>query len=339
MTTLLMIWIVLGLIGFAGSAMYSGLETGTYSLNRVRLHILDHQHHRDARAIQRLIARPTIVLSTLLIGNNVANQLGTSALSVLLDAWGLGPWEAVILNTLIVTPLLFIFGETLPKDLFAAHADRLMYRLAPVLVVSRWLFTVTGLIPLVSAFSWFLMKLIGSRGGLTATHPRRQVEFLVREGVGYGLLSDDQSQIVGRVLALGEETVADEMIPWRDLPKARLDDDPKRIRTLAESTTRYRVPVVDASGKPVGVLNLLHALLELPPVADSQGGAGAFPGIESLMAPIQTLPRNTPLREALESLRQRRVALAVVTDSRGQPIGAVTIKDLVEPITGELASW
>ena len=330
MTTLLLCWIVLGLIGFAGSAMYSGLETGTYRLNRVRLHILDHRGSRGARTLRRLIDRPTIVLSTLLIGNNVANQLGTSSLSVLLDAWGLGPWQAVILNTLIVTPLLFVFGETLPKDLFAAHADRLMYRLAPVLVASRWLFTATGLIPLVNAFSGVLMRLIGSGSVLEPVQPRRQVDFLVREGVGYGLLSDDQSKIVSRVLDMSGETVADEMVLWRDLPKACLDDGPAEIRALAQTTPRYRVPVVDAGGKPVGVLNLLHAML---PDGDK------FPGVEAVMTPLQTLPRSTRLREALEAMRQRRAALAVITDAKGQPIGAVTIKDLVEPITGELANW
>ncbi len=174
------------------------------------------------------------------------------------------------------------------------------------------------------------MRLVRARGDFEPAHPRRQVEFLVREGVGYGLLSDDQSAIVARVLELDQQTVAQEMVPWRNLPRVRPTDGLDRLRELAGQTPRYRVPVVDDTGNPVGVINLLHALLSPP---------DAFPGVEAMMTPIHRLPRTTRLRDALDAMRQHRAALAVVTDARGQPLGAVTLKDLIEPITGELSNW
>ncbi len=87
----------------------------------------------SALILRRMLDNPTTLLTTLLIGNNIANYLGTASLAVILAGYGIGDWRAMLINTVVVTPTLFVFGETLPKDLFSAHADWLMYRLARVL--------------------------------------------------------------------------------------------------------------------------------------------------------------------------------------------------------------
>ena len=328
----LTVWLSLMLLGFAGSALYSGLETGVYSLNRVRLQVAAHQHRRGAASLRRLIDRPSLVLSTLLMGNNIANYLGSASLTIILTATQLSETQTIILNTLIVTPILFVFGETLPKDLFSAHADRLMYRLAPALVASRWLFTLTGLVPLVNLFSGGLVRLVGGSQGEEITHPRRQVTALMKEGVGHGVLSDEQSVISERVLSLTDRRVRQEMVPWDAVLTVRVDDGPQRLWELASKTPRSRFPVLDRSGKVVGVVNLLDALLL---------EKHACPPVRELMSPPATLPAGMPLREAMKTMQRERVELAVVMEGgeRGRPVGVVTIKDLVEPITGEIEHW
>jgi len=324
------LWLSLMLIGFAGSALYSGMETGAYSLNRIRLHLLDHQGVKSAHTLRRMVENSTLLLSTLLIGNNLTNYLGTASLAVILQSQGFSEWQSIVLNTIIVTPILFIFGETLPKDLFSAHADRLMYPLSRALTISRWLYTVTGFNAGINAFSKLAMRVLRQHGHATPFHPRRQVQWLMREGVGYGLVSDEQSALVERVLSLTGRTVREEMVPWRDVLTVRDRDDPQTLWTLADRTSRSRFPVLDDQAQVVGVINLADMLLHEP---------SRCPAVTELMVEPFYLEAAMPLRPALAKLQEKHAGLAIVRDEAGAAIGIATPKDLVEPITGELASW
>ncbi|MEM6854931.1 MAG: CNNM domain-containing protein [Planctomycetota bacterium] len=322
-------WAGVMLAGFAGSALYSGMETGAYTLNRVRLQVLADGGQRAAVALRKLVDKPATLLATLLIGNNVANYLGTAGLAVILESMALSDWQSILLNTLIVTPLLFVFGETLPKDTMAAHSDRLMPPLTPILTGSRWVFTFTGVVPLVRLFSAGVLKLLGQPGGDRAFPPRKRVEMLVREGVGHGILSDEQSAIVDRVLRLGGRTVRQEMVAWTEVLSVKVNDPPSRLWELADRSSRSRYPVTDERGQVVGVVDVFDALLHEP---------GACPPIRELMNEPHSLSPDTPLRQALQRLQTEGMPIAVVTEA-DRPVGVVTVKDLVEPITGDLSSW
>lgn len=246
----------------------------------------------------------------------------------------LSDWQSILLNTLIVTPLLFVFGETLPKDTMAAHSDRLMPPLTPLLAGSRWLFTFTGLVPVVRLFSAGILRLMGQPGGDTMFPPRKRVEMLVREGVGHGILSDEQSAIVDRVLRLGGRTVRQEMVPWAEVLTVGIDDPPTRLWELADRSSRSRFPVTGSpsggeAGRVVGMIDVFDALLHEP---------GDCPPIRELMSEAHSIPAATPLRQGLQRFQEKGLAIAVVTDA-GRPVGVVTVKDLVEPITGNLNSW
>ncbi len=323
------LWVGVMLCGFAGSALYSGMETGAYTINRVRLQVLADRGMRQAVALRRHLDRSATLLATLLIGNNVANYLGTAGLAVLLEAAALSDWQAILLNTLIVTPMLFVFGETLPKDTMAAHADRLMPPLTPVLSASRWLFTYTGVVPVVRLFNAVVLRLMGQPGGEIAFPPRRRVEMLVREGVGLGLLSDEQSAIADRVLRLGSRTVKQEMVPWSDVLSVRLDTPGLTLWDMADRSSRSRFPVLDDHGRVRGVVDVFDVLMH---------PRGECPPIPQLMQPAEIVTPDMPLRQALQQFQQHGVGLAVVQEN-GKSVGLVTTKDLVETITGELTSW
>ena len=323
------IWWSLMVLGLIGSALYSGLETGVYRVNRIRLQVLDHRQNRRARILQRLVSNPVTLLSTLLIGNNLANYIGTASLAVILERQGYNDWQVIVLNVLLLTPLLLIFGETLPKDLFAAHSDRLTYSFAPFLEASHKLFWWCGLLPLTEAFGGLVSRLLRLPHGNAPFHPRRQVEMMVKEGVGHGLISDEQSAIVERVLELSTRTVGDEMVAWRGVIKLSADDPPASVWELADRTSHSRFPLVDSSGSVVGLLSvydvLTHDRVSCPP-------------LRQLANPAARIDYATPLRDALTVVQRERAPMAVVT-RHNKPVGIVTIKDLVEPITGELASW
>lgn len=322
-------WCLLMLLGFAGSALFSGIETGCYRINRVRLYVRASQGNTAARILDKLINKPASLLGTLLIGNNVANYLGTAALGVMLGALALPVWQAVLINTVLVTGVLFVFGETLPKDLFAAHADRLMYPFARPLSALRWVFTVTLVLPLVVLLSRIAVRLVGG-GKAKALTPRKRVGEMVNWGAGLGLLSDEQTAIAQRALAMSTRTLGSEATPWSAAQTVRDNATDQQLRQLAGRSKRSRFPVLDAQGKLVGVVEMLDALL-LPPGTNK-------PALAAAIAPL-VLPSTTPVREALAHLQREHLGLAIVTGPGGRPMGIVTVKDLVEPLTGEIAHW
>lgn len=331
------VWTLLMLTGFALSAVYSGVETGIYSLNRIRLEIMADHGHPAAQRLRRLLAHPNALLSTLLIGNNLVNYMASSSLAVLLESRGLGVAQVITVNVFLAVCVLFVFGETLPKDYFAAHSDTATYRFARFLDWSRRLFLCTGLLPLIASFSRVVTAMIHGSASLGPTHPRRQVFQYLREGVGRGLLSDEQTSIAQRVLALGNRRVSDEMVPWAQVITVPLDAPIASVWELADRTSRSRFPVVDQDGQVRGILHVLDVLTR---------DRAACPPLRDLMSPAVTIDADASLRAGLRELRQRRAHLAVVTRAvraadgpRPQPVGIVTPKDLVETITGELASW
>lgn len=325
----LIFWVVIGLGGICASALFSGLEIGLYRLNRIRLHLLAQQGSSSAQRLAGLLKNRAAMLATLLIANNVANNLSSSATSIVLESGTLTSWQVIAISCLLITPVLFVVGETLPKDLFAAHADRLVYPFSRFLWFLRWFFTFTGVLPLVLLVSDLPMRLFGGKRNHVRFHPRHEMHMLVREGVGYGLLSDEQSAMVQRVLDLGNHKVSHEMIPWKQVIKIQSSKNTDQLWKLAEETSVSRFPVLDAAGKVLGVVSLYEVLRytreECPPLAQ-------------LIKPGIAINASTPVREALLMLRSSHDTLGIVME-KNRPVGIVTVKDLVEPITGELASW
>jgi len=327
--TALLMWTILMLMGFLGSALFSGLETGAYRLNRVRLYVQASQGRSAAKSLEKVVANPSSLIATLLIGNNLCNYVGTAGLGVLLATMKLSVVETVLINTVLVTLVLFIFGETLPKDLFAAHADALMYPLAKVVVVLRAIFTWTGILPIVVAISALAIRLVGSgeEGALT---PRKRVAQMVNEGAGVGLISSEQTAIAQRALSLSKRRVITECTPWANIVTISEYASRDELRELARRTPRSRLPVVDGRGRVVGVVDIIDALLidkDTPrPVARA-------------MKPAVYIPGSTSVRAALAHLQREHIGMAIVTRSDDKPAGVVTVKDLVEPLTGEIKHW
>ena len=323
-------WYVMAAIGLIGSAMFSGQETGIYRLNRVRLHIRAHRPHSSAAILDHMVRNPNRVLGTLLIGNNLANYMATYAIAVLLAGAAFKEWQQVVINAAILTPLLFVVGEVLPKDMFTNYADRLSYLLARPLYVVQVACMWSGLLPLIVGISNLLGWLLRTpRLGGIALHPRRAVTQLMKEGLGQGLISPYQSEMIDRVLESGGLTVRSEMVPWPKVTAARTSQPPEAIWALADRVPFARLPLMDVEGRCVGVI-AVDEVLRVDP--------DDCPPLESFAKPAPQLAPDLSVRAALIELRRRRASLALVVEN-DKPIGLLTVKDLVEPIIGELEVW
>jgi CBS domain containing-hemolysin-like protein len=319
--------VAIAAIGFLLSALYSGLETGFYTLNPVRLTVRSAAGNAAAVALRRQLGNPYRTLTVLLIGTNAANYLASYGIAEVLADVGIEGWTLIAVEVALVTPLIFVFAETLPKDLFRTHTDRWTYRLSPFIILSRWVFTATLLLPIVQAVSVAAIRVfrVPIRGTVTA---RQRISQLIREGVGAGVVTPHQATLTDRALTLRDRRVESVMVPWTRVVWVRADADRAAREVLIRSRNYTRLPVVGADGRVIGVLGWADAVLEVDRAT-----------AELATATIAFDP-GTRLLDALATMRHRRCTMAVVAEpGTDRPLGIVTLKDLVEPLTGELAAW
>ncbi len=313
--------------GIASAGLLSGLETGVYSLSRLRLSIRAARGDARAALLAREYARPGRLLSTLLVSCACAGWLASFGTSQVLDALGFGPVEAVLLDLAILLPTVFLFGEVLPKDLFRVHADRWMPQFAGVLRVLRVVLCVTGIVPLVAGIAALATRMIGGRAASESVSARARIAALLAEGAGVEGLSETQLGFADRVFTMRDITVLQEMRPWKSVAMISEGCLPAERARVFLASGVSRLPVVNSEGIAVGVV-------------------GAADHIAQPNASTMTLCRKPLLvrgedsaLEAIQSMRRGRVQIAVVADRAGRPIGIVSMKDLVEPLIGDLSGW
>ncbi len=325
MNILLVADAALALFAIVLSAIFSGLETGCYTLNRIGLAVRVGRGDRRARLLDGELARPDRVLATLLIGNTIAHYLSGLGIAAILEQFGFGPIESVLINLAVLLPITFIAAETLPKDLFRTYTDVWTYIFASYLRAWRLLLTVIPLVPAVAFIGNVVKRSIGGNEQAALVEPRQRIAKLIREGVHAGVLSEEQTTLANRALRLRGLTVAGEMTPWSRVTTLQVDAPlAQRAATLVRSGAS-RLPVVDRAGRVVGILTALDAILE--PNASTS----------AIMKPPTVFAPTESALAAVRAMRAIRVRLAIVCDAaNGQPLGVVAIKDLVEPVTGNL---
>lgn len=337
-TTQLLGYLALVLIGVVGSAVFSGSETAMYALSRVRLLLRQNEGHASAIMLRHELDQPERLLTTLLLGNNAVNFLTSFGITAILtQILRLGDWQSIVFQALALTPLLFVFGETIPKEFCRSHADGIAYVAAPVVRVTRILLTVVLLLPISMGLARILSFVMTWRQpGTKPLTARRRMAALLHEGVGHGVLSPHQTDLADRALEMSDLHVRDCMVPWQRVVRfdATLTRDQftrdELIHPGLPSTraglTHTRYPVIDtASGKPTGVVNILDFLTA--PELDCT--------VASVSSEVVTVTPDQRAAAALDLMRRRGADLVVVVQ-QGRPVGVITMIDLVEPITGAL---
>jgi putative hemolysin len=326
------LWFLVAFAGLLLSALCSGLETGLYTINRVRLAVLAGRGSRTARLLEAELARPGRLLTTLLIGNNTANYMGSLGVVAMLGLAGLGDTQAIIADTIILVPILFIFAETLPKDLFRTNTDKWTYHLVKPLRFVRILLSIIGLVPFVAGIADLVQRVLGGKNGSELAGRHRMAE-LLREGVGAGVLSTSQGALLDRVVELRDRTVRSELVGWRRVATIPLSSNRLDRERILRSKPLSRWPVVDRDGRVAGILHAIDAV------------AAPEKTTQELLRPATVIEPDVTTLEALKKLQNARVQLAIVGvrdgdgGSRFRPVGVVTIKDLVEPLIGPVHDW
>jgi len=307
-------------------AIYSGVETGIYVLNKARLDLHAEQGRRSAKGLKAILARANNLLAVLLIGTNLAAYLATFAISAMFFLAGAGhntEWYTIA----TATPLLFVLGESVPKNVFQRTGETLVYALVWVLRISSILFNAVGLVPLVRGFAWLCLRLVPGGSGRQLSGQQRLWAILA-DSAASGVLTHSQTVMADRVMHIGEVTLDRTMTPIARARTVRTDATRSELIDSLAGHSFSRLPVLDDGNRIVGITNIYDVLLD-----------ESISRPADVMVEPPTLPANITVTEALYRMKQANAVMAVVTDESDKQVGIVTIKDLVEEIVGELAVW
>ena len=335
-------WFALAAVSLVASAVFSGGEIGFYSLSRVRLRLRIHKNEPNALLLSQWLQRPTYVLEGLLVLQNVASFAFSAALTSILSSYGYSEIVQAMLSTALITPIILIFAEIMPKDLFNTYADRWTYRLVPVLKWSFFAATVIPLLPAVNLLSRLSLRIINRRQKpeTELAGPRSEVIALFQETAATGLLSGTQQDLVQRALRLARISVREVMIPWVRVVGVPATISEAGFRALVGRYNVSRMPVMGRSTNEIlGIVEVVDALQPGAAGAGTGGGGGREFKLTNYVHPAMTLIGEQSVRSAITLMQKARQTLAVVVDHQGRAIGLVTMKDLVEELVGDLENW
>ena len=316
---------VLFFLVLLAAGFYGGVETGAYTLSRLRLTMRLAKDDPRAHLVDRWLQKPSDTIAMCLVGQNLCVFAATAILTEALSAHA----NPEVVATLILAPLVFLFADTTPKCLFARNTDLLFYKVVPLIWLSRVL--LYPAVVLLRLLSRFWQAVLGgepenaARFLLTPAY----LTYLFTESKKTGRLSDYQTTLAFNIIRLAKLPVQHAMIPLERVSSFPVALTPAEFLRRASDSPYTRFPVFDGdSDRIVGVVNVIDLALDTPP------GMSLAPYIRRPVSVTHT----SSVLDALHAMRPGAAMLAVVTRD-DTPIGIVTFKDLAEEIAGELREW
>jgi Mg2+/Co2+ transporter CorB len=314
------------------SCLFSGSETALTAASRARMHALEQEGNERARKVNTLLAAPERIIGTVLLGNNLVNILASSLSTSLLI--GLFGDVGVAYATAIMTVLIVIFSEVLPKTYALAYPDRISLAVAPVM---QWLIML--LKPLTMMVGFIVKQILkltpttkDDDANILAAHEeiRGAIDLQAKEGA----VSKRDAKMLGGVLDLRDLQVADIMVHRTKMGTLNADDPPQAIIDQILKSQYTRVPLwKDEPENIVGVLHTKDLLTAL-------GRAGWDPQKINILSFAQApwfVPDTTSLKVQLNQFLKRKAQMALVVDEYGEVQGLITLEDILEEIVGQIA--
>ena len=307
-----MIWFAmfLGALGLFLSAFFSGSETGFYRAARIRLVLDALSGDRISRALVWLTNRPSVFVATTLVGNNLANFM-TSLAIVMATSWVLGAesWWAELLAPVLLAPVLFVYGELMPKYLFLHAPNRLLRRGGGLFMVFAVVFVPISL--LLWCLNYLLAKLLGeSPEKVRLRIARRELRGILEEGQDVGILYPSQKKLASGIFVSADHTVRRHLVPLSGVARARHDMSKSEVFGLASRFDLAEVPIEDTDRS-----DALTSYVRVIDLALSKSTE-----VEDVREIIAISANDTPI-EALIRMHAEQENMARVVDAEGQTLG------------------
>jgi putative hemolysin len=316
--------IALVLLTMLFSAFFSGSETAVVSCSKVRLRSRAKQGSWRARLLEKLLSPPEYFFSIVLVGTNLA-VISCTALATGLAVGLLGDSGGLV-ATLVMTPLLLIFGEVVPKSAFLYHADEVSIKVAPVLRVMSIL-----LFPLVlpaTLLAGMMSRLTGSgEGNLDMLGSREDLIYLYRRGKVEGDLEERDRKMIDGVFSFGTRRARELMVPIDSVVSFPVNTSVDEVIEEANKHTYSRFPLVSPhDGSIVGIISLFDLL-----------GLDGGERLATVMHKPLMVSEDESAERLLLRMKDEPLHFAVVT-SGDSARGIITLENILESIVGDISN-
>ena len=310
------------------SAFFSGAETALTAASEARMRqLVKRKGNRQAERVEAMQTKREQLISTILIGNNAVNimasALATSAAIALIGDSG------VAIATLVMTFIIVLFAEVLPKSYALNHADKLSLRMALPVQIVVWILT-----PLTWLLNVLVIKLMRP-DNLGDTSREEELRGLIDlHNQDTDAEGRETGAMLSSVLDLGEISVEEIMTHRASVTAINADDDPEDILRFVLKSQHTRHPVY--AGKPENIVGVLHVKALLRAIEENSSSDISGLSITDIATEPYFVPETTQLFAQLQAFRKRREHFAIVIDEYGDLRGIVTLEDILEEIVGEI---
>ncbi len=305
------------------SGFFSSAEVVMLSLSQLQVRRLVKQKRRNADRLARLKENPHRLLQTILIGNNVVN-IGAAAIATKLSLELFGE-PGVAIATGIVTFLVLLFGEIIPKSIGVNHAKTLALIFTPILSVLQWL--LTPLILVIDAIASVFTRLFGEAERERVTE--ESISDLLTLGEKDGMIKQQEREMIQNIFKFDDTSVDEVMTPRLDVFLLERHQRVSEVMPLILEKGFTRIPLYEERCDNIkGLVNTKDLLAALHEKKDCT--------LSELMKPVLFVPENKKLDSLLREFQRKHTPFAVVLDEHGLFIGIVTLEDVLEELVGEL---
>ncbi|WP_026672265.1 hemolysin family protein [Alkalihalobacterium bogoriense] len=307
------------------SAFFSSMETAFSSANKIRLKNYADEDKKGARKAYDIIKNFDHALSTILIGNNLVN-IAAATISAKIAADLFGGSTGLVISTILMTVLVLIFGEVLPKSFAKEHAEAFALRISGCLLLLMAIF---------QPLTWLLVKLKTTLASFIKTkqsYPsitEEELKEMINISEEEGVIGNDERELVQNSLDFNDITVAEILTPRTQMVAIELTMSLDEISSILLEERFSRVPVYDGTiDNIVGILSERDFLRSL--VQKKQ------PTIEALLRKPLYVYETMGIAQLLPQLQKNRVHMAIVIDEFGGTSGLITLEDILEELVGEI---
>lgn len=318
------------------SGFFSGSEIAFVSANRLKLEIESRKSSWTGKLVNFFIRNPETFLTTTLVGNNIVNVAYATLMTlflidpvtnIYLQWMGRPPSPAtmLIIQTIIASFIIMIFGEILPKALFRIHADWWVKVIAIPQQICSWLFK-----PFILIANWasnVIIKMVQPDSEPAEQIFRRQdVELIFKElrDTGGSDLDKEDSEILHNVLELSNKRVKESMIPRTDIVAIEKNTSIDETLKVFISSGFSKLPVYQETIDDIIGVIFAYDLFSNPQ------------NLTEIMRPIKLVPASQKSKDLLSEFRKSNISVAVVIDEYGGTAGMITIEDLLEEVVGDI---
>ena len=312
------------------SAYFSASEIAFNTSNKMRLRRAADDGSKTAAMAYRIGENFTTSLSSILIGNNLANiAVSTCTTLIVMDLFPGHVGVASTIATIVVTIVILICGEIVPKNVAKQHADGVACWVAiPTRILTLLLSPIVAIVMLLL----FLLRKIWGKDRIEGepTVTEEELTSIIETVEEEGVINEEQGELLHSALEFDSITVEKIMTPRVNVTAFDIDGDEDEIRALIADASQFsRLPVYEGSiDNIIGVLSLnryYKASIDTP-----------NPDIRSLLLKPCKIHKTMKLPAAMARLRERKMHLAVVIDEFGGTLGVVTMEDILEELVGDI---